>query len=716
MNPDTPVEKTGRLTPPQKKALARLKIETVKDLLYHFPTRYGSTAEARRISDLVPGEETAIFGTIKNLETKKSFKSHVPMGKATVEDDTGSIDIVWFNQPYLAKMIGEGVVVKVQGKVTEKNGRVSLANPHIEEISEMPEIVGKSLFGEGGETVLYPVYRETRGITSRWMYHKLQKIFSEKVHEQIPDPIPEDILDKYNLPSLKTALVWIHAPKTPKDALSARKRFSFEEIFIIQLARQKNRALWNKEEAFTIEKKISDLDLVQETLGFPLTSGQKKSTEAILKDFRRGEPMARLLEGDVGSGKTAVAALTTYAVLTSHPKENPSARLQTAYMVPTEILAKQQFENFIKFFVGTHIQIGLLTGKTCLKFPSKVNPKEATPISKAQLKKWCESGDISVLVGTHALIQKTVKFKHLAFAIIDEQHRFGTNQRQKLIQKDGFTPHLLSMTATPIPRSLALTMYGDLDLSVLDTLPPGRKPVQTKIITKEKRDETYEFIREKLNEGRQLYVICPRIDEPDPTKEKAVSAKSVKEEAARLKKDVFKEFNIGVLHGKMKPKEKEEVMDDFAEKKTDILVATSVIEVGINVPNATMIIVEGAERFGLSQLHQLRGRVMRSTYDPYCFVFTESQNDKSIKRLKSFTDAKNGFELAEHDLKERGPGELTGIRQWGMSDIGMEALQNIKMVEAARTEAMDLIDKDSELKKYPLLNERVMKIESAHFE
>ena len=426
--------------------------------------------------------------------------------------------------------------------------------------------------------------------------------------------------------------------------------------------------------------------------------------------------MARLLEGDVGSGKTAVAALTTYAVLTSNPKENKNARLQTAYMVPTEILAKQQFENFIQFFIGTGVQIGLLTGKTCLKFPSKVDPTIPTQVSKAQLKKWCESGDIGVLVGTHALIQKTLKFKHLAFVIIDEQHRFGTNQRQKLIQKDGYTPHLLSMTATPIPRSLALTMYGDLDLSVLDTLPPGRKPVNTRVIDKDKRDEAYEQIREKLKEGRQLYVICPRINEPDPSKENAVNAKSAIEEAKRLKRDVFTEYSIGLVHGKMTPKEKEEALQAFAEHKTDILVATSVIEVGINVPNATMIIIEGAERFGLSQLHQLRGRVMRSSYEPHCFVFVESSSAKTLRRMKSFTTAKNGFELAEYDLTERGPGELTGIKQWGISDIGMEALQNIKMVEAARNEAIDLIDTDKTLAKHPHLLARVSELEHAHFE
>jgi ATP-dependent DNA helicase RecG len=358
------------------------------------------------------------------------------------------------------------------------------------------------------------------------------------------------------------------------------------------------------------------------------------------------------------------------------------------------------------------INIALITGSGCRRFPSKV-PATAkggvkwADISRTQLLKWVASGEIAVVIGTHALIQKSVKFKHLALVIVDEQHRFGTAQRQKLVNKHEVIPHLLSMTATPIPRTLALTLYGDLDLTLLDQMPAGRKKIITEIVSPETRGSAYAKIKEEMKEGRQLYVICPRIDEPDPTKELAVQAKSVNEEAARLKREVFPTYEIGILHSKMTPTAKEKVMLDFKDNKIDILVATSVVEVGVNVENASLIIIEGAERFGLAQLHQLRGRVLRGTHQPYCFVFAETKSAKTIERLKALKEAKNGFELAEFDLAQRGPGVLSGSKQWGISDIGMEAIKNIKMVEAARTEAQKLIEKDPKLKKHPLLLEHV---------
>jgi ATP-dependent DNA helicase RecG len=376
-------------------------------------------------------------------------------------------------------------------------------------------------------------------------------------------------------------------------------------------------------------------------------------------------------------------------------------------MAPTEILARQHFESFIKYFSHLPINIALITGSECRKFPSKLNPDGWTDISRPQLLKWVASGEIAVLIGTHALIQKNVKFKHLALAIVDEQHRFGTAQRQKLVNKEKITPHLLSMTATPIPRTLALTLYGDLDLSLIDEMPVGRKEIITEIIIPERRGGAYEKVKEELKTGRQLYVICPRIDEPDPTKEMAVQAKSVKEEAKRLKKEIFPEYEIGILHSKMKTSEKEQVMFDFKDKKVDILVATSVVEVGVNVENASLIIIEGAERFGLAQLHQLRGRVIRSNHQAYCFVFTENRSDKTKERLKALVTAKNGFELAEFDLLQRGSGELAGTKQWGISDLGMEAIKNLKMVEVARTEATKLIKDNPTLSKFPLLKERL---------
>jgi ATP-dependent DNA helicase RecG len=408
-------------------------------------------------------------------------------------------------------------------------------------------------------------------------------------------------------------------------------------------------------------------------------------------------------------------------------------------MCPTEILATQQYESFIQYFAYLGIRIALITGSGCRIFPSKVNPKGSTDISRSQLLEWVANGEVPILVGTHALIQKSVRFKHLAFVIIDEQHRFGTNQRAKLLKKEADpekeskklskansstvengpqpVPHLLSMTATPIPRTLALTMYGDLDLTLLDQSPAGRKPIITEIVYPSKRAEVYEKIRAELRAGRQAYVICPRIDEPDPEKEAAIIAKSVKEEAKRLRAEIFPEYEVSVMHSKMKPKEKDDVMNEFKEGRTHILCSTSVVEVGVNVPNATVIIIEGAERFGLSQLHQLRGRVMRSSHQAYCYCFSETTSEKSVERLTALKTAKNGFELAEFDLAQRGAGLLYGARQWGVSDVAMDALQNLKLVEAARTESIRLVAEDAELSRYPLLAERVKeKDKHMHFE
>lgn len=353
-----------------------------------------------------------------------------------------------------------------------------------------------------------------------------------------------------------------------------------------------------------------------------------------------------------------------------------------------------------------------------MKFPSKVDPTKPTTISKTQLLKWVKNGEIPILIGTHALIYKSVEFKHLAHVIIDEQHRFGTNQRKALAKKDARMPHLLSMTATPIPRTLALTIYGDLDISLLDEMPKGRKPTITTIVTPEKQDAMYAHIQTELDAGRQAYVICPRIEEPDEEKAAALRLKSVEAEAKRLKEKVFKKARIGVLHGKMKPKEKDETMQRFAAHEIDILVATSVVEVGVNVPNATNIIIEGAERFGLAQLHQLRGRVMRGTYQPYCFAVTESKSDKTKERLKALATAKNGFELAEHDLQFRGSGELYGQKQSGLTDLGMEAIKNLKLVEAARNEARDLVEQHADMQQsFPLIAEKVARLgETLHME
>lgn len=717
------LETKFRLDENQKKALRRLNLFSVADLLFHFPVRYSDISEVKKISELLQGDMATVCGKVSKLKTKKAFHTKMNMAEGVIEDLSGKIKITWFNQAYLAKMLHEGDTVKLTGKVTASKSGMYLANPEFEKMRDMPIDSHDTLFAKDGaapesnEGFSYPVYAESRGITSKWFYHAIEKILREKTLDKVADYVPDDILKKYSLPTLKTALVWIHKPKNAKDAESARKRFAFEEVFCIQLERQHDKFEHRKNKSFQIKPDSKDVSDFLKRFPFEPTRAQKKSIDIVLSDMARNFPMSRLLEGDVGSGKTAVAATASYVTVKQMPAGQNFGNLQVGYMAPTEILATQHFESFIKYFEHLPINIGLITGSGCRKFPSKSNPSTWTNISRAQLLKWVANGEIPILIGTHALIQKSVKFKNLALVVIDEQHRFGTAQRRKLVHKDKVAPHLLSMTATPIPRTLALTIYGDLDLSLLDEMPAGRKPIITEIITPNKRDETYEEIRKELQKGRQLYVICPRIFEPDPEKEMALNVKSAVEEAKRLKKEVFREYEIGVLHSKMNKEEKEEVMQEFVTGKLRILCATSVVEVGVSVANATIIIIEGAERFGLAQLHQLRGRVIRSSHQAYCYIFAEAKSEKTIARLKALKTAKNGFELAELDLTLRGAGELSGTKQWGITDLGMEAIKNIKMVEAARTEAVRLIGEDPELAKYPLLKQKVhQKAGEFHFE
>ena len=701
------VDRYFRLHEQDRKGLVKLGIKTIQDLLYYFPARYGDSAESKRIGDLVEGEKATVYGKIKNLKTSKAYIKKIPMSEGTIEDETGHIKAVWFNQPYIAKMLKEDALVRIEGKVSIRKESLYMSNPKIEEVAERPLNIGESLFGSDGDIhTLYPVYPETRGISSSWIYHKIQKVLKSGILEGVEDALPLSILEKYHLPTLSTALVWIHAPQTKDDALSARKRFAFEEVFLIQLKKQQEKREREQEETTVIKNKDKDVEKFVKRFPFKPTLAQTKAIETILADFKTGQAMSRLLEGDVGSGKTLVAAATAYATYPEY---------QVAYMAPTEILARQHFESFISYFGHLPIKIALITGSGCLKFPSKVSPTEATPISRTQLSKWVANGEISMIIGTHALISKSVEFKNLAYVIIDEQHRFGTAQRQKLSRKQDFLPHLLSMTATPIPRTLALTLYGDLDITLLDEMPAGRKPIITEIILPHKRKEMYEEVMKELKNGRQAYVICPRIDAPDPDKENALNARSVKEEAEALQ-EVFKGYEIDIMHSKMRPTEKENVMREFSEGKIDILVSTSVVEVGVNVPNATIIMIEGAERFGLSQLHQLRGRVIRGNHQAYCYVLTESKSAKSAERLQALRTAKNGFELAELDLSIRGAGQLYGRKQWGLSDIAMDALKNIKMVEFARNEAKDLVERDPLLKSFPSLKKALEARNDIHFE
>ncbi|MEK7627926.1 MAG: ATP-dependent DNA helicase RecG [Patescibacteria group bacterium] len=696
MNPGDLLTEHFRLVPDQKKALHRLKVATIHDLLYHFPVRYDNIQESGTVASLAHGTTVTLYGKLSRLTAKKLWKSRRTATEGWFEDGSGRIKVIWFNQPYISKMVPENVVVKLSGTVAGKE-KPYITNPEIEVVAGNAIADGLFRTEENSEAVLFPVYPESQGITSRWMYHALKKILAERFVQELEDPIPSEVRDTYHLPDLPSALIRVHLPKTVRDAEASRKRFSFEEMFVLQIGKQIERKRNTELPAFRVQADPGRVEQFTASLPFPLTGAQQRVIGDILTDFEKPHPMARLLEGDVGSGKTVVAAATAYAVVTSRPKGRISGTLQVAYMAPTEILAGQHFLSFIEFYRHLPINIALLTGSGCFKFPSKINREKPTAISRAQLLKWVANGEIAMLIGTHALIQKSIKFAHLAYAIVDEQHRFGTAQRQKLAHKGDAPPHFLSMSATPMPRTLALTMYGDLDISVLDELPKDRAGIETRLVPKEKRSEAYSIMRRELSLGRQVYVICPRIDEPDPEKEMALRARSVVAEAKRLKKEVFPEYTIGVLHGKMTPADKDSIMKLFSNGTIHILVATSVVEVGVNVPNATIIMIEGAERFGLAQLHQLRGRVLRSAHTAYCFLAPESLSETSRNRLKAIAKTRDGFALAEQDLLLRGAGDLYGRSQWGISDLGMEALKNPKLIEAAREAARYLVEKDAVL-------------------
>jgi len=722
----------------QKKALKRLNIETVRDLLYHFPTRYSHMSEVTTVNQSHHDQNVTIYGIIKNPKIGRTYTSKVPIASAELIDiNNDTIKITWFNQVFIAKKLQDGQSVKLIGKIIDGKKGKTMANPEFEIIQSMPIDSHDSLFKNEStdETEFgYPIYRESRGITSKWMYHTIIKIMSSGLIENLEDPLPIYIRQKYNLPSLASALVWIHSPKKQSDADAAKKRFAFEEIFFIQLRNQQRRVNHRKMHAYDLEVDKNKTNIFIDSFPFTPTDAQSSAIESILKDMTSERPMTRLLEGDVGSGKTFVAAVSAHAAIQNRPKKKKApvkksflkekdriaaepllgksilgaqkfGRMQVAYMAPTEVLATQLFENFVEYFANTGIQIGLMTGGGCRKYPSKSSNESWTTISKPQLLKWIKNGEIPIVIGTHALIQKKVEFQDLALVIIDEQHRFGTKQRMNLTNKDHRLPHYLSMTATPIPRTLALTIYGDLDLSVIDQMPSGRKPVITQIVppSPESREAVYASMRERLDEGRQCYVICPRISEPDPDKEKALQLKSVKAEAKRLQATEFKDYRVDIMHSKMKKNEKEDAMNRFYNHEIDVLVSTSVVEVGVNVPNATSIIIEGAERFGLAQLHQLRGRVIRSNHQSYCYLFADAKTDKTMDRMKAIVQAKNGFELAEIDLSMRGAGDLAGVKQWGMSDLAMEAIKNIKMVEFARNEAKEIIENDEALENFPEL-------------
>jgi len=662
--------------------MGKLEIKTAEDLLTHYPFRYDDYSKILSIKDLKTKGSGTVKAKINLIANHRSPHKKMVITEAIISDQTDSLKVIWFNQSFLTKTLKSGKRVYLAGKIDyDKYYGLQLTNPSYELCKdESPIHTGR----------LVPIYPSTVRLSQKQIRFLVRQILP--LIQEIPDWLPREIKTKYNLTSLSFALEQIHFPQNQLWLEKAIHRLKFDELFLIQAQNQLIRQKIKNREAFLIKFKLKETKKFVQNLAFKLTEAQRKTSWEIINDIEKNSPMNRLLEGDVGSGKTIVAIIAILnAILNKH---------QVAYMAPTEILAEQHFKNITELFKNYPFQIALLTRE-------KKQTNKQKDIKKIELLKQLASGKINLIIGTHALIQEKIKLKRLSLAIIDEQHRFGVAQRAKLINQSGEqkpkAPHFLSMTATPIPRSVALTLYGDLDLSIIDQIPPGRKKIITKIVKPNETKQTYQFVKKEISAGRQAFIICPLIDPSDK-----LGVKSVKEEYEKLSKKVFPDLKIALLHGKLKSEQKEKIMRDFNRNKINILVSTTVVEVGIDVPNASIIIIEGAERFGLAQLYQLRGRIGRSQNQSYCFLFPENEGEKVRKRLRALLQAKNGFELAEKDLELRGPGEIFSTEQSGFStNLKIARLSDIKTIKETREVAKLIFEKDFDFKKYPLLEKKI---------
>ncbi|HEX4103912.1 MAG TPA: ATP-dependent DNA helicase RecG [Candidatus Paceibacterota bacterium] len=698
--------------------LENLGIHTVRDLLFHFPARYEDFSKVYSVAELEPGQQATIQGVVEEVHLGRSFRRQMSIVEATIADDSGTIRAIWFNQPYVANILKVGRLANFSGKVSlSDESEMYLSHPAYEALRGTPE-----QFDETKHTArLVPIYPETRGLTSRGIRFIMQSVL--KRVPTFKEWIPQETLAALGFPDANHALQAVHFPQTLEEASAATRRFSFEDLFLLQLVNLQQKLKLAQEKAPVVKTDIEHVKAILAELPFELTPSQKKSLWEIIKDIEKPSPMNRLLQGDVGSGKTVVAAIAAISAAANG--------VQTAFMAPTEILARQHFETMKGLLArmsrgagaaGTGAQpaIGLLTGTSAVVFYEN---DMAADVSRAAMAKKVENGEVAIVFGTHALIEKAVSFKNLGLVIIDEQHRFGVRQRAALgSKKNGanggtnhksFVPHFLSMSATPIPRTLMLTVFGDLDLSLITELPGGRKPVNTKIVMPIERQLTYDFVKKEVRAGRQVFVICPRIEPSAEETAQKLELRSVKEEYEKLRTKIFPDLRLAMLHGQMKPKEKEDTMRRFKDREFDILVTTSVVEVGVDVPNATVMMIEGAERFGLAQLYQFRGRVGRGENQSYCFLMADSDAKAANARLKALMEATNGFELAEKDLALRGPGQFFGEVQTGLPDIAMSALQDPELVKASREAAVTVVKSDPSLKAYPALKVKMAEFRHA---
>ena len=655
----------------------KLGVETVRDMLYFFPRRHIDYSQMRPISELEIGVEQTIIAHVWQASGKSTGRGK-SLTEAIVGDETGNIRVVWFNQPYLAKKLRTNSRLVISGKVSLRNGRKVFQSPEYE-------------FLESGELIhtgrLIPIYPLTEGLYPR----QVRRLVKETVDHWAPelvDFLPQEIKDSAGLLPLSQAILQAHYPEDEFLKDKARMRLAFDELFLIQLTVLSRRHDWREGgSGYALNVDRAVLDSFLSSLPFELTSAQKKALGQILADLSQPKPMCRLLQGEVGSGKTVVATAAMLLAVASG--------YQATLMAPTEILAEQHFDNICRLLGGQDEEGPVRTFPSLLPRPLTAGLLIGGLREKAkqELQRVISQGEVDIIVGTHALIQKGVEFARLGLAVVDEQHRFGVMQRAALRHK-GSSPHVLVMSATPIPRTLALTVYGDLDISIIDQLPPGRQEIKTRWLSPGEEQSAYEFMRKQVAAGRQAFVICPLIEESE-----AIEAKAAITEYERLSQQVFPELRLGLLHGRMPTSEKDEVMRRFRSGGFDILVATPVVEVGIDVPNAAVMMVEGADRFGLAQLHQFRGRVGRGQYQSYCLLLAEMPSPEARGRLAIIERIQDGFVLAEEDLKLRGPGEFFGTRQSGLPDLKMAKLSDVELLELARDEALCLFESDPGLEK-----------------
>lgn len=639
------------------KRLQKLDLYTFRDLLYHIPSRYEDFSLVSEIGKAQEGEIVTIKGQI--LEAKNEYtRSRKAIQKMIIADQTGSIALTWFNQPYIIKSVALNDSISVSGKVERFKNNLTMISPDY-------ELASNNLIHTGR---IIPIYPETAGVSSKWLRRQIALLLEE--HQNMTDPLPETIKNEYGLLDLSFSLKEIHFPSSFDSVEKARHRLAFDEVFYMQLAGIERKKLWHSNKTarkLTISEK--DLKAFVISLPFTLTDSQKQAVNDLTSDLSKEKPMNRLLQGDVGSGKTVIAAIGAYITAKNG--------LQSAIMAPTEILAKQHFATLDILLKPFEIKVGIVTSSEKMK----------------------KEDSYDVLVGTHALVSKSVVFKKLGFVVIDEQQRFGVSQRFILREK-GVNPHVFTMTATPIPRTMMLTLYRELDASYLTHMPKGRKTIKTWLVSEEKRQNAYSWIEKQIQTTKsQVFIICPFIE----ISETMQTVKSAVKEFETLQ-EIFPKMKMGLLHGKLKAKEKDEALKNFRDKKYQILVATPVVEVGIDIPNATIIVIEGSERFGLAQLHQLRGRVGRGEKQSYCLLFSDAKNQKALSRLRAMENMQNGAELAEFDLTLRGPGDIFGTKQSGVRILKIASFSDFDLLQKAKNAAQSI---EKTLDDFPELSKEV---------